>query len=562
MTVHLLADRAAALRSETLRFARGAYGHDLMGRFLDDGQSFTMPARWSALDQPEQVRRILSAMDRRVATGDTFAMSAPIVDAVKAVAQDRQVRLPLTEDLLPSPSGMLVAETPLCDLQQGWTMSFITWGPPLEGFGPGVHLTWWGAPPEGQSGETMPCIPDFDLHLPFAPLVDARLVHTDVPSAYLYSQVPLRTVVASWYALSSTAVETTEQRPQPLLGRALAAQKAKRRGVRVVEAAAATPVAKAIVAQSTALSATLSEKYGPGEAGGVPSAAPTPASASHGVFDRALDGDLDLDLRHVAAKYRAASDYWHRLETGIEQAYPGIIARLEEDRARRHGEWPSWCWMPSILVSARLMQWYDAPTRQAEWDGSRVAAVGAYLSHGRHALLGAIDLPPGLPTDPAPVGLETRMPAPGVGLILRDGDRPDHHVIAHVDYRKGSPEGELALLTNDGRHGGGFRDLTRLTLFLTDTTMTAAVRATQEYYDWAAAQNGRQDVPSWDDADCVAMAATLGYYMAPLMAACTPDVTPVDAAGFTGRTDPASWPPEPGLLSEMRLWLVPTPKPR
>ncbi|NUK28529.1 hypothetical protein, partial [Streptomyces lunaelactis] len=132
-----------------------------------------------------------------------------------------------------------------------------------------------------------------DLHLPLPPIVDGRLWDIDVPSGHQYSQIPLRTVVATWYALSTEAVEMTERRPEPSLGRTLAAQKAKQRGVRVASAAAADMVLEAITANAAERSAQLRAEHGGGEMGALDSVAPTPRLASHGVFEQARDGQLD-----------------------------------------------------------------------------------------------------------------------------------------------------------------------------------------------------------------------------------------------------------------------------
>ncbi|MFI7094853.1 hypothetical protein [Streptomyces lydicus] len=91
----------------------------------------------------------------------------------------------------------------------------------MEGFSPGVHLTWWTAmrheaqePNAAAQGRLIPMVPDFDLHLPFLPRFDTRLYHQELPSGLLYSAVPLRTVVAAWYALTADSTTLSEQRPQ------------------------------------------------------------------------------------------------------------------------------------------------------------------------------------------------------------------------------------------------------------------------------------------------------------------------------------------------------------
>ncbi|MFG2684338.1 hypothetical protein [Streptomyces sp. NPDC048392] len=559
MTVHPLADHAAALRTKSIDFVRSPLAVELWSMLLSEGQAFTMPAQWGALPRQQQAQQLLKSEDRRIAGGTTFAVDATVVDAVKAAGQDRQMQLPFTEDLLPAPAGLLVSEAPMGEVANGWPMSVVTWGPPMDGFAPGVHLAWWSIPPIELSNpdRQLPIYPDFDLHLPLPPIMDSRLWESNVPFGYRYSQILLRTVVATWYALSTEAVKVVEQRPEPALGRALAAQKAKRRGVRVATAATVATVLESITATAEERSAQLRAEHGGAVTGGFDSVAPTPRAASHGVFASAQDGELQPELRKIAHLYRTAAEHWHRLETEVDQVYPGIFQHLEELRVREHGEWPTWCWMPSFRLTALLMHAYEASLEQAMWDAPRIAAVGAWLSGGRQALLPADDLEPQLPADRAPFGLGGRMPVPGLGLIMPSSDGA-LLCLAYIDHDERTPMGELILVSNEGKHGNGFRDLAKHTLFLADTTLTEAVKATQLYYDQAALKNGEKPRPA-DDTLYTQYAEWFGFFTGLLEATCSSETVMVDTGGMTGRKPALSWPPEPGLLAETQLWLVNNP---
>lgn len=553
MRAYSLADHAARLRSQTLDFVRGEEGVAMWSMFLREGKTFTMPAQWGALPEEQQIRLLLKAEARRVADGTTFALASQVADAARAVAEDLDVALPFTKDVLPAPAGMIVPEDGLGELATGWTMGAVTWGPPMEGFGPGVHVAWWAQTPDDAPA---PLFPEFDLHLPFAPIIDARLWPGDIPSGYRHSRMPLRAVVASWYALSNSAVTLDEQRPDPVTGRTLAAQKAKNRVVRVASATDTIVVQQMITADASASAASLGAEHGE-PIGAAPSVAATPNRASYGVFEPDRDHQLKPDIRKVAHLYRTAAEHWHRLEMGVTNIYPGIFGQLEELRAREYGKWPSWCWMPSIRVAGWLAHMYEVPLDQAMWDGSRVAAVGAWISGGRHALLADAEVPPHRPTDRVPTGLNDGFPVPGLGLIVPDGNDA-RLLLAFLNHNEERTTAELTLVNDEGRHASGFRDLTKYTLFLTDTDMTAAVRTTQSYYDEAAIENGTQPHPN-DDALYAQHAELLGFFTSPLAIACTPGSDPVDVGGLTGRKPAAPWPPEPGLLPEMQLWLVNNP---
>lgn len=560
MPVHPLADEAASLRSRTLTFLRSPVSHEFLTFLADQGHTFTMPAAWGTLSRVRQFEQLLKAEDRRVAGGTTYGLDVPVVDAVRAVAADRSIPLPFSEDVLPAPSGMLVGAVPLCDLPTA-SMTAVTWGPAMEGFGPGVHLTWWASvedalrePGAKDSGREIPLTPDFDLHLPYTPIVDSRLLLEEVPSGLNYSAVPLRTVVAAWYALTASSTDISERRPEPSIGRALAAQKAKRRGVQVATVPSAEVLQQALINQAAAQTAKLHDEYGDGYIGGIAGMGVTTRAASDGVFHPELDHQLDAEGRHLARLYREAAGRWHRLEMEITQLYPALFELLEEWRAREYGQWQPWCWMPSLKVSAWLVRHYQVPLEQAMWDGPRIAALGAWRSGGRHTIHPAPGLLRQLASDRVPTDLPDLWPAPGLGLLIQDDDAV-RLVIAYLDDAKDRIGGELVLIDDNGEHTRGLRDLTKITMFLAGENLTEAAKITQEHYDRAAVMNGQRTIPA-DEAMYAQHVYFLSYFTGLLSAVCAPDVAIRDAGALVGRKPPAPWPPEPGLLSEMQMWLL------
>ncbi|MGW1053515.1 hypothetical protein [Streptomyces sp. NPDC002521] len=554
MTAAPLADTAAHLRSRLLAYLRSPLSRQYYAYVLQRGQTFTMPATWGALPSDQRIEKVLAAEARRVANGRTFGLDTPLLSVARAVAEQRGQELPFTEDVLPAPSGLFTAPKPLCDLGQA-SMVAVTWGPPMESFGSGVHLTWW-AVHHGQESDVpddgLKLVPDFDLHLPYAPLVDSRLWQTEMPSNLLYSHLPLRTVVAAWYALTTHGVQIDEQRPEPSLGRALAAQKAKNRSVHIATTESAEVVREALIARAATHAASLSEG---GAVGGFRDVATTPATVSHGVFAPELDYQLDVMGRRVANLYRHAAGYWHRLELEIIQTYPGIFQHLEEMRVREYGRWPSWCWMPSAEVAAWLVEFHGVPARQAMWDGVRIAAVGAWRSGGRHALLPADNQPTSGAEGPVPRDLPERMPTPGMGLIIQGSDST-RLILAFVDDHENNGKcPELVLVSDEGVPGRSFRELTKFTLLFTGESLTDAVRATQQYYDRAAIAIGEAPAPN-DETLYAEHAELLSGFIRPLTAVCAPEVPVAEAGVLVGRKSEAPWPPEPGLLDEMQLWLL------
>ncbi|MFI0742719.1 hypothetical protein ACH4PU_32255 [Streptomyces sp. NPDC021100] len=549
-----LVDHAALLRSRTLNFLRGPLSRSLWADLAAEGHAWTMPTAWTALPRKQWVEHLVTAEARRVASGVTFALDAQVVEAVRAVAADRTVRLPFIPEVLPAPSGMLVAEAPLHTLDtDGVPVIAATWGPALEGFAPGVHLTWWSACPDDLDDTQWPLFPDFDLHLPFAPVIDSRLWRDEQPVGLEHSMAPLRTVVAAWYALSHRAVTVCEQRPEASLGRALAAQKAKNRGVRTATATSPADVRKAVSDAATTRAAEILEKSG-GELTGHQEPAALPSSP-YGAFPPEHDHELDPARRRIASLYREGASRLHRLETEAAQVYPGVFEYLSELHAANTGSWNP-CWVPSVQTAAWLVRQHGAPLKQAGWDAPRLTALAAWRAAGRHALLRPAWMPPHAPEDPAPVELAGPLPAPGLGLLVEDGASLVV-MLAYVDEHScGVPE--VVLVHDKGDPAkSSFRDLTKLTLILDGRpgqTLTEAVRRTQHAYDQAAEANGTAVHPT-DDADCKNFAAYLGYFTSPLAAACAPGASMTSAEDLTGRSSSASWPPRPSLLPEMTLWL-------
>ncbi|MEY9839568.1 hypothetical protein [Streptacidiphilus sp. EB103A] len=567
MTEHSLADAAATLRSTTLTLLRSPLSRECWSFVYERGHRFTMPAKWAALPRHQQIEQLLKAEDRRIASGTTFALDSAAAQAVSAVAHNLDLPLPFSAEILPAPSGMIVAADPLVDLASG-TMVAISWGPPMDGFGAGVHLTWWGHAnaqdfPGAPTGREVILMPDFDMHLPFAPLVDARLWHREVSSGALYSQVPLRAVVAAWYALTTPGIETVEHRPAAVHGRALAAQKAKSRGVRIATAATTGAAEAAIVARAADFAAQLLTPSPDADSlTGFNEATPTPHTAPHGVFAPEHDHQLDAEGRRTAFLYRTGAEHWHRLEQEAAQTYPGIFAQLEELRALEHGQWRSWCWVPGERVSAWLVQAHGATVRRAVWDGPRIAALGAWRSGGRHALLANPTAEPHGPSTPVPAGLLAAMPACGLGLILPAGQRIRLALTCLDDGLAGRQDpddyaaassGQLVVVSDEGERARGLRELTKYSIFLTGQTLQGAVKATQQYFDRAAVRNGQAPQPA-DDAGCAEHAVEIGSFTGPLTAICASGAVPADVGALTGRKEPAPWPPEPSLLAEVQLW--------
>lgn len=559
MPAHPLAHMAAALRLETLAFLRSPMGRDLWSGLVDGGYTFVMPAEWSALPRPRQVEGLLAAESKRVADGRTFAMDTGLVEAAHVVGQDQSIPLPFTPDVLPAPSGTLVfsADTPLLRLRPGVAVVAVTWGPPMDGFSPGVHLTWWvpmSANEQGRgaaSSRLPPIVPDFDLHLPFLPFFDTRLSDQEVPSGLIYSAVPLRTVVAAWYALTADSTMLREERPQAAVTQGLKELKAKNRGVRVATSSGTDTTRRSITERAAQKMSEVSggETFRPS-----PEFEAVPKRADHGVFDVALDHRLDAGHRRLAHVYREAADHWHRLEAEAGQRYPGIFESLEELRAQNRSRLQPWCWMPSIQVSGWLVTMYDVPFDQAMRDGRRIAALGAWRSAGRHSVLTGLPLQETL-SDRVPADLTGAMPVPGLGLVIDNGATV-HLVLAYLDEVDGldAVDAELVFISNYGEPTRMLENITTLSVFLTGNDLLDAVKVTQAYYDNAAIKDGREPEPT-DEALYAEYASTLSIFTGLLSGICAPGAELEDAGALTGRKLAAPWPPEPNVLSEMTLWV-------
>ncbi|MFF1712185.1 hypothetical protein [Streptomyces sp. NPDC058268] len=561
MPVHPLADQAATLRSKTLTLLRAPVGREFWGHFMRDGHSFVMPAAWSTLPRSRQIENLLAAEDRRIAGGTTFAMTSPLAQAARAVGQDQSIALPFTPDVLPAPSGLLIAEEPLLHVGSDPLVA-VTWGPPMDGFIPGVHLTWWTAmrdqdqePDAAARGRFIPMVPDFDLHLPFVPFFDTRLNqrNQELDSGLIYSAVPLRTIVAAWYALTADSTTLSEERPQASITQALKEQKAKSRGVRVATVPGLDAALSAITERAAHKMSDIQQTgtvFDP-----PPEVAATPQTVSYGVFGPVLDHQLDAGQQRIAHVYREAAEHWHRLEMQVTQRYPGVFEALEELRVREHGQWRPWCWVPSMRVTTWLMEMYKTPVDKAMWDAPRIAALGAWRSGGRHSILTTLLLQD-TASDRTPVELTETMPAPGLGMVIDDNGTVHLLLVCLDDVADQCPSGaELLLITNEGQPTRMLDGITKLTVFLTGDTLLDAVKITQARYDEAAVKNGEQPQPA-DEAMYAEHAYAVGLFTGLLSAICRPGAALTDAGALTGRKFPAAWPPEPGLLAETTLWLL------
>ncbi|MFJ2175958.1 hypothetical protein ACIOHE_24080 [Streptomyces sp. NPDC087851] len=541
--------------------------HEFWSMFMREGRSFIMPASWSALPRGRQIESVIAAECKRVADGTTFAMAADLAQAVRAVGRDQSIALPFTPDVLPAPSGMLAfsSEEPLMRVGPDNPIVAVTWGPPMEGFSAGVHLTWWTAMRDEDQeanaatrGRLVPMVPDFELHLPFLPHFDTRLHHQERRSGLIYSAIPLRTVVAAWYALTADSTELSEQRPQATVTQALKDLNAKKRGVRVATTGGTDSAHRDITERAARKMREISEQYDMFEPS--PEFATTPQVVSHGVFETSLDHQLDAGHRRIAHIYREAADHWHRLETQVTQRYPGIFENLEELRVREHSRWNPWCWMPTVRVAAFLVELYNTPLREAMWDGPRIAALGAWRSGGRHSVLTTLT-PQMTVRDRVPVDLPEAMPAPGLGMVIDDNGIL-HMLLACLndDSDYGVEDAELLLISNDGQPRRMIEDVSKITMFLTGKDLLDAVKITHAYYDEAAVQNGTKPL-AVDEAAYAAHAHSMGIYTNLLSDICAPGAELQDAGALTGRKLPAPWPPEPNVLSETTLWLLTTPTP-
>lgn len=178
MSADPLADRGALRRDLALEFLRGD-GLRFWTYMAKYRHSWVMPTPWQALPAAEQARRLVQTEEPPVAHRTTFALDAHLCEAVRAVAERRDVAISFTDHTVPAASGILVPAAPLA-LPNGAPLRAVTWGPAMEGLTPGVHLTWWAADPADlvdseRKGVESTFFPDEDLHLPFLPIWDSRL---------------------------------------------------------------------------------------------------------------------------------------------------------------------------------------------------------------------------------------------------------------------------------------------------------------------------------------------------------------------------------------------------
>ncbi|MER6567040.1 hypothetical protein ABT288_12790 [Streptomyces sp. NPDC001093] len=563
MPVHPLADQAANLRVTTLTYLRSSLCREFWSMLMREGQSFLMPASWSSLPHARQIDSVIAAECKRVADGTTFAMASNLVQAAHAIGTDHTIPLPFTADVLPAPSGMLAfsTEEPLMHVGSDPVIA-VTWGAPMEGFSEGVHLTWWTAmrdqdqePDAAARGRLIPMVPDFEVHLPFLPIFDKRLSHTnqDLDSGLIYSAVPLRTVVAAWYALTADSTALSEQRPHATVTQALKELKAKKRGVQVATTIGSDAAQLEITERATQKMGEVRQQFDPFDPS--PALVSTPKKVSYGVFEAQLDHQLDADHRRIAHIYREAADHWHRLEMQATQRYPGIFDQLEELRAREQERWKPWCWMPSIRVAAWLKEMHDAPMGQAMWDGARIAALGAWRNGGRHSVLTTLPVQ-ATASDRVPFDLPETMPVPGLGMVIDDSGTI-HLLLACLDdvSDHGPADAELVLVSNYGEPDRMLEDVTKLTVFLTGDDLLDAVKITQAYYDDAAVKNGQKPHPA-DETLYAEHAYAMGIFTGLLSGICAPGAELQDAGALTRRKLSAPWPPEPNVLSETTLWLL------
>ena len=244
-----LVNAAVATRLGTLLHLRGPEGWTVVAQNMAHGSSYTMPADWRRLPASEQARALVKAEARRIADAKVYAFDDAAVSALRAVADDLDVRMPMTADLVPSSSGMIFFASPVSESADEGIITAATWDRPMDGFGDGVHLTWWTdtlafAKRDLAAGRISPAGAEYrkrffgplmlhvDMHLPFVPLVDIRLVPlAELQGAGRDSAPAIRAIIAAWCALKHGLVPVREERADPELGRAPAEEKAKHRGV-------------------------------------------------------------------------------------------------------------------------------------------------------------------------------------------------------------------------------------------------------------------------------------------------------------------------------------------
>ncbi|WP_414167192.1 hypothetical protein ACMATS_06160 [Streptoverticillium reticulum] len=555
-----------------MQHLRSPYGAGKIAVQIDRGLSFTMPSQWRRLPADEQARRLAAAETRRIAEARLYAFDDAAVDAVRAVADDMQIQMPVTKDVLPAPSGMLVFSSPVSVPADDGIITAATWGPAMDGFGEGVHLSWWSdtrayAEKAVAAGEATaddaervvrtsgPLLLHVDMHLPFVPAVDGRLYPiSELEGQDLVSAPAIRAIVAAWYALKHGLVTTVEMRAEASVGRALAAEKAKHRGVVLTTADDAGAVTKAVAERASALAA----EHVP-TVGGLTSPNRIRPTETDEAFLVSRDDELPPSARWLPEVYRAAAHPLKALEEEASQRYPGVFEVLEELRAREFGQWPSWCWMPMSRVATALVTQYGSRDHDdIVQDAIVIAGLGAWRAKGRTAV--TIDwIPePQERTELAPADFPDRLPFHGVELVhteqADDGSVSyAGGVLAFMDYNK--DRAELLFLDHYNR-GPGIRDVREWQLLLTGSTLAEAAEATAAVSLLPEKETGGR----WTREDLAAhLADRLGDYLPYLSMYAAPDANKAairEAGAVLGRRPEQSWPPEPGSGPHMTMWMA------
>jgi hypothetical protein len=566
-----LVDRAAEQRLRMLELFRGPNGAVMVGEFLRRGDDLVRPAKWRSLPIQEQAARFAAAEARRIADARLFALDGQIAEAARTVAAE-PVPLRLPSTLLPAPTGMIVFSEPVAVSSDGGIITAATWGPLPEGTADGVQLTIWtdhrlhAEQDNGPGGiltprqqtivERAPLLFHFDFTLPFHPAIDGRLM-PGVPMAedWATNAPALRAIVAAWYALSHSLVDTKELRPSATTSRALATAKARHRGVQyaTVDDARTTADAIAEAARTTneELGANLS--YTLGEFAGL---AQNQLQGIDPVFASDRDAELPQEARWLPTLYRAAALPMQQLELECEELYPGVFGALEEIRVRKAGQWPYWCWMPITQVAAALIEVYRAEkSDQLVIDAEAIAGLGAWRSSGRHAL--ALDWVPSTKQNPlAPSQHAGRWPVPAVTLVHLNDDRVyTGDLLAYLNvpiYEEA--EAELRLINVQAR------DAT-MQLLLTGESLEDATATTARISLNPPGPDGK---PMTDAEVAQAIGDTYRPYLPILsrLAVPDPDVLDIAEAGETlDRREPRTWPPSQDSSHYMTMWLTCPPPP-
>lgn len=575
-----LAQHACVTRLGLLRFLRSPAAAHKVAQIQACGLPYTMPAAWGALPLAEQARRVVAAEARRVSEARLWAFDQAAAEAVLRVATDPTAVLPVTADLVPSTHGMIVAATPIAYTDEGYPVTAVTWGPPADGFGQGVHVTWWSdlrlataadgleadeytpAERERYLAVNGPLTVEVDMHLPFAPLIDARLMRTvDLDEHDRVFVSGIRAAACLWHALAAgDVVATSEERCDPATNRELAALKAHHRSATVARAPRADS-ADALAAHGRTLLATLLGDHAAPLYG--PAAVP---EARDITWDRARDHELPSDLRWLPVLARTADDAVRRLEQEAEQRYPGVFGLIEELRAREFGAWPSGCWMPLMRVVEVLGKHYRSTVVAVGMDTAVqhalvVAGLGAWRAAGRHSVL-LEALPDPLPTPPPIHELPQWAPITAVHTVYVDHSDDGTPVyggaqLGFLDHRAGPTGDETTdlLLFDIYADKPGLEAVGERQLVLAGATLDDAARATA-----AVSLHGDATGRRWTDDEIAATTAdSFRHHLALLAVLKDPDRhgrTVTEAAAAVGLRPISSWPPPPGPNPHATVWRI------